>query len=80
LFSVSEETHVSSADIANHHFTPALADARAEGMDDDALCRSLLSAIVSTYLERRSVADVQSKLRFIAVKCDPDAGFAFMRP
>jgi len=50
-----------------------------KGVDTDALCRSLLP-IVSTYLETRSVADVQSELRFVADNCDPDTDFAFMRP
>ena len=69
---------MSKADIANPHFRAALADA--EGVDADALCRSLLSLIVSTYLETRTVTDVQSELRFIADNCNPDTNFAFMRP
>ena len=32
---------MSAADIANQHFTAALADAKAEGVDSDSLCRSL---------------------------------------
>jgi hypothetical protein len=71
---------MSAADIANRHFTGALTDAKAEGVDADALCRSLLGLVVSTYLETRSVADVQSELRFLADNCDPDTDFAFMRP
>ena len=67
---------MSAAGIANRHFTAALTDAKAEGVDTDALCRSLLGLIVSTYLETRSVADVQSELH----NCDPDTDFAFMRP
>ena len=69
---------MSAADIANQHFTAALADAKAEGVDSDSLC--LLGLVVSTYLETRSVADVQSELRFVADNCDPDTDFAFMRP
>jgi len=71
---------MSAADIANRHFTAALTDAKVEGVDTDALCRSLLGLVVSTYLETRSVADVQSELRFLADNCDPDTDFAFMRP
>ena len=71
---------MSAADIANLHFTAALTDAKAEGVDADVLCRSLLGLVVSTYLETRSAADVQSELRFLADNCDPDADFAFMRP
>jgi hypothetical protein len=71
---------MSAADIANLHFTAALTDAKAEGVDADVLCRSLLGLVVSTYLETRSVADVQAELRFLADNRDPDADFAFMRP
>ena len=71
---------MSAVDIASRHFTAALANAKTEGVDTDALCRSLLGLVVSTYLETRSVADVQSELRFIADNCDPDSDFAFMRP
>ena len=72
--------NVSTADIANRRFRAALADAEAEGVDADALCRSLLSLIVSTYLETRTVTDVQSELRFVADNCNPDTDLAFMRP
>jgi len=71
---------MSAADIANRHFTAAVTDAKAAGVDADALCRSLLGLVVSTYLKTRSVADVQSELRFVADNCDPDTDFAFMRP
>lgn len=71
---------MSAADIATHHFTAALTDAKAKGVDSDALCRTLLGFIVSNYLETRSVADVQSELRFMADNCDPDTDFPFMRP
>ena len=37
---------MSAADIANRHLTAALSDAKAEGVDTDALCRSLLGLIV----------------------------------
>lgn len=71
---------MSAAEIATHHFTAALADAKAEGADSDVLCRSLLGLVVSSYLETRSLADVQSELRFIADNRDPDTDFPFMRP
>ncbi|PAY05600.1 hypothetical protein CK489_21725 [Bradyrhizobium sp. UFLA03-84] len=71
---------MSTTEIAKRHFSAALADAKSTGLDHDALCRSLLGLVVSKYLENRSVADVQSELRFIADNCDPDTDFAFMRP
>jgi hypothetical protein len=71
---------MSSATIADRHFKAALEEATAEGVDADTLCRSLLGLVVSQYLQKRSVTDVQAELRFIAENCDPDTDFAFMRP
>ncbi|UGA45506.1 hypothetical protein HU230_0005530 [Bradyrhizobium quebecense] len=71
---------MSAAEIAKLHFSAALAEAEAAGLDQDSLCRSLLGLVVSKYLEARSVSDVQSELRFVADNCDPDTDFAFMRP
>lgn len=71
---------MSAAAIAKLHFAAALAEAEAAGLDADGVCRAMLGLVVSKYLENRSVADVQSELRFIADNCDPDTDFAFMRP
>lgn len=71
---------MSGAEIAQRHFKAALADGKAEGLDADSVCRALLGLVVATYLETRTVADVQSELRFVADNCDPDTDFAFMRP
>ena len=71
---------MSVSEIARRHFAAALKEAEAAGLDPDGLCRSLLSLIVTEYLTRRDVADVQSELRFVADNCDPDADFMFMRP
>jgi hypothetical protein len=71
---------MSVSEIARRHFAAALQEAGTAGLDPDGLCRSLLSLIVTDYLTRRDVADVQSELRFVADNCDPDADFMFMRP
>jgi hypothetical protein len=71
---------MSTTEIAQRHFTAALADAEANEQAADAICRAMLSLVVAKYLESRSVADVQSELRFVAENCDPDTDFAFMRP
>lgn len=70
----------SASGIASAHFAAAISEAEAAGIDLDGLCRSLLGMVVSKYLERRPVEDVQSELRFVADNCDPDTDFAFMRP
>jgi hypothetical protein len=71
---------MSTTEIAQRHFTAAIADAEASGHGADSVCRAMLSLVVAKYLESRSVADVQSELRFVADNCDPDTDFAFMRP
>ena len=71
---------MSAAEIAKRHFSAAIVEAEAAGLGHDSVCRALLGLVVSRYLENRSVADVQSELRFIADNCDPETDFAFMRP
>ena len=71
---------MSAAAIAKLHFAAAISDAKAAGVNHDSVCRSLLSLVVSKYLETRSVSDVQSELRFVAENCDPETDFMFMRP
>jgi hypothetical protein len=71
---------MSAAGIAKLHFSAAMAQAEAAGLDHDSVCRSLLSLVVAKYLEIRNVADVQSEIRFVADNCDPETDFMFMRP
>ncbi len=71
---------MSSYVIAQLHLTAALRDAEANGIDADSVCRSMLGLVISKYLEKRDVTDVQSELRFVADNCDPKTDLAFMRP
>jgi len=71
---------MSASDIARTHFSAALRDAEALGLGSESVCRSLLGLVVSKYLESRTVADVQSELRFVAENCDPETDFVFIRP
>jgi hypothetical protein len=71
---------MSATEIASRHFSALLAEAEGAGVEADSVCRALLSLLVTKYLESRSVADVQSELRFVADNCDPDTDFMFMRP
>jgi hypothetical protein len=66
--------------IAKHHFAAALEQARAEGQDCDAVARSFLSLVVTSSLERRSIADVRAELITAADNVDPDTDYMFMRP
>jgi hypothetical protein len=71
---------MSATEIAERHFSAAMAEAERGGTGHDAVCRALLSLVVAKYLESRALPDVQSELRFVADNCDPDTDFAFMRP
>ncbi len=66
--------------IAKTHFAAAIAQARAEGQDLDAVARAFLSAAVTSFLERRSVADVRAEVLAAADNVDPDTDYMFMRP
>lgn len=70
---------MSATEIATRHFSAGIAETEAAGLEADSVCRALLSLLVTKYLENRSVADVQSELRFVADNCDPDTDFMFMR-
>jgi uncharacterized protein YsxB (DUF464 family) len=69
-----------ASDVAQRHFSAAVDEAETSGLGHEAVCRALLSLVISKYLETRSVADIQAELRFIAENCDPDTDFMFMRP
>jgi hypothetical protein len=69
-----------ASDVAQRHFSAAVDEAGTTGIGHEAVCRALLSLVISKYLETRSVADIQAELRFIAENCDPDTDFMFMRP
>jgi hypothetical protein len=71
---------MSATEIAERHFSAAMAEAEAAGQATDSICRALLGLVISKYLESRGVSDVQSELRFVADNCDPDTDFMFMRP
>ena len=71
---------MSATEIAERHFSAAMAEAERGGTDHDAVCRAMLSLVVAKYLENRQLADVQWELRFVADNCDPDTDFMFMRP
>ena len=71
---------VNSSTIAKRHFLAALAEAREAGHDADAVARHTLALVISTFLERRSVADVRQELIAAGDNADPDTDYIFMRP
>ena len=70
---------MSTTEIAQRHFSAAIAEAERRGAGLTAVCRAMLSLVVAKYLESREVSDVQSELRFVADNCDPETDFMFMR-
>jgi hypothetical protein len=71
---------MTAGDIARAHFAAARAAAKADGQDFDAVARALLSLVITSMLERRSVADVRAELLAAAENVDPDTDYMFMRP
>lgn len=71
---------MSAGEIARTHFSAAMAAAKAEGQDLDAVARNMLSQAITSMLERRSVADVRAELLAAAENVDPDTDYMFMRP
>lgn len=71
---------MSASDIARRHFAAALAEAKAQNADPDAVARMTLSLVIETFLQRRSVADVRAEILGAAENVDPDTDYAFMRP
>jgi len=71
---------MSAGDIARRHFAAALAEAKAQGQDADAVARNTLALVITSMLERRSVADVRAEILAAADNVDPDTDYMFMRP
>ena len=69
-----------AAEIARRHFDAALAEAKANGIEPDALARYTLSYVVEAFLTKRPLKDVQSELIAAAENADPDTDYMFMRP
>ncbi|MEQ1754534.1 MAG: hypothetical protein ABL973_10425 [Micropepsaceae bacterium] len=66
--------------IARRHFAAAIEEARKEGFDLDAMARTMLSEVIRSMLQRRSVKDVRAEILGAAENVDPDTDYMFMRP
>lgn len=71
---------MTAGEIARHHFAAAMAAATVQGQDRDAVARAVLALVVTSMLERRSVADVRRELLAAAENVDPETDYMFMRP
>ena len=70
----------SAGETARRYFAEAIADASKNGIEADTIARAMLSLVISTFLEKRSVADVRNELLTAAENVDPDTDYMFMRP
>lgn len=57
-----------------------MAEAVAQGSDQETVARYMLSLVVAKYRETRSLDDIRSELSFVADNCDPETDYMFMRP
>jgi hypothetical protein len=77
---LAEPSRMTARQIARKHFTAALAEAEASGIDADALARYTLSLVVESFLAHRPLEDVRAELIAAAENADPDTDYMFMRP
>jgi hypothetical protein len=71
---------VSASKLVQEHVNALLAQARAQGVDDDAVARALIDRAIGIYKVTRSVADIGAELAFVADHLEDDETFPFMRP
>lgn len=71
---------MTAGQVARRHFTAAIEEAKREGFDLDAVARTMLSEVIKSMLQRRSVADVRAEIQGAAENVDPDTDYMFMRP
>ena len=67
-------------ELAKRHLATLMGEARAAGLPDDVVGRSLLNELVTLFLSQRSPEDVARELVFVAENLDPETDFTFMRP
>ncbi|HDY99294.1 MAG TPA: hypothetical protein ENH72_12510 [Pseudomonas sabulinigri] len=54
--------------------------ALAEGYDEQAFARAMMTEVIAVYRRARSMDDIASELKFQADNLDEDEEYAFMRP
>jgi len=70
----------SDRDIVKRHIATLLSEAVAAKIPRDLIGRFLLQEAIELWRAERTVADIESELRFAAETLDPDTDFEFMRP
>ncbi len=54
--------------------------AGAEGYDEQAFARAMMTEVIAVYRRARSMDNIASELKFLADNLDEDEEYAFMRP
>lgn len=71
---------MSAYSIARSQLEAALAEAAAEGVDEELLLRALLGSVSEAYRERKGPDDLREVLRFQLNNAQGDEDYEFMRP
>lgn len=71
---------MSASKLVQEHVDALLAQARSQGVAEDAVARALIDRAVGIYKASRSAADIAAELAFVADHLEDDEPFAFMRP
>ena len=70
----------SDAEIIKRHVEALLEETRSANIPADVVGRMLFQEAIEIWKRERSLADIESELKFVAENLDPDSDFVFMRP
>jgi len=71
---------VSASKLVQEHVAALLAQARAQGVAEEAIARALIDRAIEIYKGSRSAVDIAAELAFVADHLEDDETFGFMRP
>lgn len=66
--------------VAKAVMAQGIEQAVAEGYDEQAFARAMMTEVIAVYRRARSMDDIASELKFLADNLDEDEEYAFMRP
>ncbi|MEH6798489.1 MAG: hypothetical protein V7681_04180 [Halopseudomonas sabulinigri] len=71
---------MSAYKVAKAVMAQGVEQALAEGYDEQAFARAMMTEVIAVYRRARSMDDIASELKFQADNLDEDQEYAFMRP
>lgn len=71
---------MSAYKVAKAVMAQGVEQALAEGYDEQAFARAMMTEVIAVYRRARSMDDIASELKFQADNLDEDEEYAFMRP